>query len=325
MLTTLLKLMSDGRFHSGEALGAKLGVSRAAVWKALRPLEQKGFPIQRVRGKGYRIPVGAVLLEEEVIRNHLPADCRNFWSWHLYQDVDSTNAEAQRLMSECGRRRLVCVSEQQSAGRGRRGRAWVSPYAQNIYLSVTEPFDTGAQGLEGLSLVVGIVLAETLQDCGYDGVELKWPNDILLDGKKLAGILIEIAGDLTSDCVVVIGVGINVLMREESGGPIEQAWTSLLQSSPQGELDRNKLVALFTAKLLKAIEIFRHSGFEPFVPGWQQRDAWFGHMVNVVSGSHVISGRHCGVTERGALKLETDDGLVLANGGEVSLRKQDAS
>lgn len=325
MLSTLLKLMSDGRFHSGEALGAQLGVSRAAVWKALKPLEQQGFPIQRVRGKGYRIPVGAVLLEEVAIRNHLPANCRDSWTLHVYQDIDSTNAEAQRLMAAGGQRRLVCVSEQQSEGRGRRGRAWISPFAQNIYMSLTEPFDTGAQGLEGLSLVVGIVLADTLQECGYEGVQLKWPNDILLDGKKLAGILIEIAGDLTSDCVVVVGVGINVLMREDAGGLIEQAWTSLLQSSRHGVLDRNRLVATFAGKLLKAIELFRHSGFEPFIPGWQQRDAWFGHMVNVVSGNHVISGRHCGVTERGALKLETTEGLILANGGEVSLRKQDAS
>lgn len=325
MLSTLLNLMSDGRFHSGEALGAALGVSRAAVWKVLSPLEQQGFPIQRVRGKGYRIPQGAVLLDEQAIRHYLPVGLADYWEWHVYQEIDSTNAEAQRLMAAGKQRPLVCISEQQSAGRGRRGRAWVSPYAQNIYLSITEPFETGAQGLEGLSLVVGLVLVETLQACGYENVELKWPNDILLGGKKLAGILIEIAGDLTSDCVVVIGVGVNVLMREEGGEGIDQAWTSLLQSSRHGELNRNRLIATFVGRLKEAMTDFRKSGFAPFIPGWQQRDAWFGQMVNVVSGSHVISGRHCGVNERGALKLETPSGIVLASGGEVSLRKQDAS
>lgn len=324
MLSTLLNLMSDGRFHSGEALGAALGVSRAAVWKVLSPLESQGFPIQRVRGKGYRIPPGAVLLDEHAIRSFLPEHCADYWSWHVYQQIDSTNAEAQRLMA--GQQRpLACVSEQQSAGRGRRGRAWVSPYAQNIYLSITEPFNTGAQGLEGLSLVIGIALAETLQSCGYEDVALKWPNDVLLDGRKLAGILIEIAGDLTSDCVVVIGVGINVLMGKEAGESIDQAWTSLLQSSSRGELNRNRLVAVFAQKVLEAMTLFRAEGFRPFGAAWERHDAWFGQMVDVVSGAHVISGRHIGVNERGALRLETVDGEVLANGGEVSLRKRNAS
>jgi BirA family transcriptional regulator, biotin operon repressor / biotin---[acetyl-CoA-carboxylase] ligase len=324
MLSTLLNLMSDGRFHSGEALGAALGVSRAAVWKVLSPLESQGFPIQRVRGKGYRIPPGAVLLDEHAIRSFLPEHCSYYWTWHVYQQIDSTNAEAQRLMA--GQQRpLACVSEQQSAGRGRRGRAWVSPYAQNIYLSITEPFNTGAQGLEGLSLVVGIALAETLQSCGYEDVALKWPNDVLLDGRKLAGILIEIAGDLTSDCVVVIGVGINVLMGKEAGESIDQAWTSLLQSSSRGELNRNRLVAVFVQKVLEAMTLFRAEGFRPFGAAWERHDAWFGQMVDVVSGAHVISGRHIGVNERGALRLETADGEVLANGGEVSLRKRNAS
>tara|TARA_R110001606_G_C15374715_1_gene649870 strand:- start:1563 stop:2540 length:978 start_codon:yes stop_codon:yes gene_type:complete len=325
MLSSLLKLMSDGHFHSGEALGAKLGVSRAAVWKVLSPLEEQGFPIHRVRGKGYRIPAGAVLLDKAEIESQLPRHCNDYWDWHLYQQTDSTNAEAQRLMATNGHRPLACVSEQQTAGRGRRGRSWVSPYGQNIYLTITEPFDTGAQGLEGLSLMVGIVLANTLRDCGYKGVQLKWPNDILLEGKKLAGILIEILGDLTSDCVVVIGVGINVLMREEVAGQIDQAWTSLLQASPRGELNRNALIASFAGNLLEALGIFREKGFVAFVPAWQEHDAWFGQMVNVISGSNEVSGRHCGVTEGGALKLETIEGMVFVSGGEVSLRKQNAS
>lgn len=325
MLSTLLNLMSDGRFHSGEALGAALGVSRAAVWKVLSPLESQGFPIQRVRGKGYRIPAGAVLLDEHAIRSFLPESRADYWTWHLYQEIDSTNAEAQRLMAGRTPRPLACVSELQSAGRGRRGRAWLSPYAQNIYLSITEPFNTGAQGLEGLSLVVGIALAETLQSCGYEGVALKWPNDVLLDGKKLAGILIEIAGDLTSDCVVVIGVGVNVLMGRETGATIDQAWTSLLQATRHGELNRNRLIAVFADRLLEAMTVFRAQGFKPFGAAWERHDAWFGQMVNVVSGNHVLSGRHLGVNERGALRLETPEGIVCANGGEVSLRKRDAS
>tara|TARA_R110002051_G_scaffold183542_1_gene253065 strand:+ start:1449 stop:2408 length:960 start_codon:yes stop_codon:yes gene_type:complete len=319
-------MMSDGRFHSGETLGGALGVSRAAVWKSLSRLEREGFPIQRVRGKGYRIPKGAVLLDLDQIKRHFQADVAAYWQWHLYQDIDSTNAQAQRLLVESGGRRpLVCISERQASGRGRRGRTWVSPYGQNIYMTLVEPFADGAQGLEGLSLIVGIVLADALESCGYPQIRLKWPNDLLLESKKLAGILIEVAGDLTSDCVAVIGVGVNVLMRPEAGAEIDQAWTSLLQAAGAGELDRNKLVAAFAEKLLMAMERFRCSGFQDFIVEWNKRDAWLGLSVSIVSGSNALHGVHQGVNERGALKLLTAEGLMLINGGEVSLRVNNAS
>lgn len=325
MLSTLLSMMSDGQFHSGEKLGESLGVSRAAVWKSLSRLEKEGFPIQRVRGKGYRIPKGAVLFDLDAIQQHLPTDIATYWQWHLYPSIDSTNAEAQRLMASAGGHQpLVCIAEQQSAGRGRRGRTWVSPYGQNIYMTVVEPFSNGAQGLEGLSLIVGIVLADTLESCGYPQVRLKWPNDLLLENRKLAGILIEIAGDLTSDCVAVIGVGINVLMRAEAGAQIDQAWTSLLQAPGQGELDRNKLVATFAQKLLLAMREFRRSGFQVFIPEWEKRDAWLGQSVSVVSGANVLNGVHRGISERGALRLQTAEGEMLVSGGEVSLRVNNA-
>lgn len=326
MLSTLLSMMSDGQFHSGEKLGATLGVSRAAVWKSLSRLESEGFPIQRVRGKGYRIPKGAVLFDLDVIQQHLSVEMSDYWQWHLSQSIDSTNAEAQRLMASAGGHRpLVCLGEQQTAGRGRRGRTWVSPYGQNIYMTLVEPFSNGAQGLEGLSLIVGIVLADTLESSGYPEVRLKWPNDLLLEGKKLAGILIEIAGDLNSDCVAVIGVGVNVLMRADAGTQIDQAWTSLLQTSSHGELNRNKLVATFAEKLLLAMREFRRSGFQAFIPEWEKRDGWLGQSVTVTAGTSSSTGVHGGVNERGALRLLTAEGEVLVNGGEVSLRVSDAT
>ncbi|KKM62702.1 hypothetical protein LCGC14_1519040 [marine sediment metagenome] len=324
MLNALLTLMADGRFHSGERLGIELGVSRAAVWKVLKRLEADGFPIQRVRGKGYRIPVGAVMLDVSRIKSLLPAACINKWEWHLSQEIDSTNAEAHRLIAFDRPRPIACVSEQQSAGRGRRGREWSSPFAQNIYLSLVEPFDAGAQRLQGLSLVVGMVLAESLEECGYQGCELKWPNDLLLNGKKLAGILVELAGDLASECVVIIGVGINVLMNESASG-IDQAWTSLLLSGQHGELDRNRLIATFIARLVVAIERFKEKGFATFVEAWAQRDAWIGKEVRVVAGETVIEGKNLGVSATGALRLLTATGESHINAGEVSLRLTNAS
>ncbi|NLY59387.1 MAG: biotin--[acetyl-CoA-carboxylase] ligase [Gammaproteobacteria bacterium] len=325
MLAALLKMMSDGQFHSGEELGRELGVSRAAVWKALKRLEEAGYPLQSVRGRGYRVPLGAGLLDLQAVQSVLPAPLAAGIDWQLLDSVDSTNAQLMRQLSNVGDGRVrVCLAEQQTSGKGRRGRNWVSPYGQNVYLSVAVPFSDGAQRLEGLSLLVGLVLVETLENCGFRGCGVKWPNDILLNGRKLAGILVEIAGDLTSDCVAVIGVGINVLMKQPESA-IEQAWTSLLLSRQDAPLDRNRLVGEFLRRLLAAIDEFRLQGFAPFVDAWQQRDVWRGLPVRVQAGSSSWNGLAMGVDERGALRLETAEGEMLLHGGEVSLRLNDDS
>src|SRR5690606_3651980 len=204
-------------------------------------------------------------------------------------------AQAQRLLQLDGPKRLICLSEQQLAGRGRRGRVWASPFAQNIYLSVVEPFEGGAQALEGLSLVVGLALVEALEEAGYRGCNLKWPNDVLLEGKKLAGILVELSGDFTSECLVVIGVGVNVLMRNESS-ELDQPWTSLLMSGQKQELDRNRLIARFLSHLAESLRLFKREGFAPFVTRWEHRDAWRNRAVRVIAGNLVQKGISRGVT-----------------------------
>lgn len=323
MLAALLQMLSDGEFHSGEELGKALGVSRAAVWKALRRLEDGGYPLQRVRGRGYRVPVGAGLMDLAAIQRRLAPELASSLVLQLVDSVDSTNSELMRqLTGNNGSAVRVCVAEQQLSGKGRRGREWVSPYAQNVYLSLAIPFSDGAQRLEGLSLLVGLVLVETLEACGFQGCGVKWPNDVLLGGRKLAGILVEIAGDLTSDCVVVIGVGINVLMKQPEAA-IEQAWTSLLLSRQSGTLDRNVLVAEFITRLMAAIAVFRGAGFAPFVAGWEQRDLWRGQPVQVLAGNASWNGLAMGVDSTGALKLKTVEGEMLLHGGEVSLRLTD--
>ncbi|MEH6567360.1 MAG: bifunctional biotin--[acetyl-CoA-carboxylase] ligase/biotin operon repressor BirA [Halopseudomonas sp.] len=323
MLHAILALLADGQFHSGEKLGEQLGVSRAAIWKALQPLEQQGFPLHRVRGKGYRIPQGAVLLDRAVVQAALPGALAERWQWHLYQQVDSTNAQAQRLVAETGVRPLVVIAEQQTAGRGRRGRQWSSPFGQNLYMSFVEPVSGGAQGLEGLSLVVGLTLVQALESCGYQGCRLKWPNDVLLDGAKLAGVLLEISGDLTADAVVVIGVGVNVLM--EADDEIDQRWTSLRRCGQKGVLDRNQLIAAFASRLAESLVLFSREGFSAFHARWQDYDAWLGAEVQVISGDNVRTGRNLGVTRQGALRLLSEGGEVDVNGGEVSLRLSHAS
>lgn len=322
MLKELITLMSDGDFHSGETLGAHLGVSRAAVWKALKKIELAGYPLDRVKGRGYRIPQGASLLDEGRIYQAFPPSLQPKIKVTVLESVDSTNAHIMR-QSHQAPVILACVAEEQLAGRGRRGRNWVSPFAQNIYLSLGMPFEMGAARLGGLSLVVGIAAVRALRSAGYTGIGIKWPNDLLHSGKKLAGILVELSGDLLSDCTAIVGVGINVLMDNSSA--IDQPWVSLYQVDRGAILDRNKLVALLLEALIDSLDVFAREGFEAFLQEWAEYDLCMGREVNIVSGDQVVTGVCRGVNGEGQLMLEVEGRILELNGGEVSLRALDAA
>ena len=209
-MLTLLKLLKDGRFHSGQALGAALGVSRSAVWKQLQHLESDlNLSIHKVRGRGYQLAAPLELLEQGQLDT-------SPWPVSINHSLDSTNAEALRAVDRGATAPFVVLAERQTAGRGRRGRQWVSPFAENIYYSLVLRMDGGMRQLEGLSLVVGLAVLSALREVGVSDVGLKWPNDVLVNNKKIAGILLELVGDPADVCHVVLGIGINVNMKVAS-------------------------------------------------------------------------------------------------------------
>lgn len=315
----VIRRLADGRFHSGEALGASLGISRAGVWKRLQKLERLGLAIESVRGKGYRIPGGLSLLDERVLRAaaDLPPQVLDV---HLLDVTRSTNADALALSAEGLQRPLAVLAEYQSAGRGRRGRDWQSPYGSNLYLSLACQFSGGAAVLEGLSLAVGVAVAETLAEAGLgERVQLKWPNDVWVSGRKVGGILVEIAGEMDGRCVPVIGVGVNCAMPQAAALEIDQPWTDL--SRELGALvDRNHLAGSLLAALLEMLAIFRRQGFAGLRARWQALDGCMGRPVQLSLGERRIHGVARGVNEQGALLLETDGAIERFHGGEVSLR-----
>ncbi|MGI9295270.1 MAG: biotin--[acetyl-CoA-carboxylase] ligase, partial [Pseudomonadales bacterium] len=211
--TTLLSLLSAGQYVSGQELANALGVSRTAVWKQLNKLDEYGLEVESVKGRGYRIAGGIDLLDAASITAGMTTLSRNLLSrLDVRETVGSTNAEAMaQIAAGCGSG-YVCTAEQQSAGRGRRGRQWVSPYARNLYISAVWEYSQGAAVLEGMSLAVGVVVARALKACGVAPVQLKWPNDVLHEGAKLGGILLEMTGDAAGACQVVVGIGLNVSM-----------------------------------------------------------------------------------------------------------------
>ena len=319
--TTLVPMLADGEFHSGQDLATALGVSRTAVWKQLNRLEELGLAVESVKGRGYRIPGGVELLDEALIRAGLDGPVPGLLQeLQLLETVDSTNAEALRRVAAGDGPGLVCSAEQQTAGRGRRGRAWVSPYARNIYLSLVWEYHEGAAALEGLSLAVGVAVARALAQLGLPPLQLKWPNDLLFGGSKLGGVLLEMAGDASGRCQVVIGVGINVAMPAAAAQAIDQAWTDLTTVAGGQAPGRNAVVASLLNELLPLAASFARTGFGPWREAWMGLDAFADTPVVLLSGEQRQAGVARGVDERGALQLETSLGLRPIYGGEISLR-----
>ncbi|NCF20427.1 MAG: bifunctional biotin--[acetyl-CoA-carboxylase] ligase/biotin operon repressor BirA [Haliea sp.] len=318
----LLPLLADGEFRSGQDLADALGVSRTAVWKQLNKLAtETGLVVDSVKGRGYRIPGGVDLLDPEQVKAALSAEAASLLSsLVLLESVDSTNAEALRRAGEGPAAGLVCCAEQQTAGRGRRGRHWVSPFAGNLYLSLVWEFDQGAAALEGLSLAVGVGIARALDRLELPPVQLKWPNDILHEGAKLGGVLLEMTGDAAGACQVVVGVGLNVAMPQAAGDAIDQAWTDVRTLAGSTHPGRNKLLAALLDELLPLVAGFQSSGFAPWRESWQTMDAFSGEEVVLHTGPQQLAGVARGVDERGALLLETGQGVQTVYGGEISLR-----
>lgn len=311
----LLRILADGRFHSGEQLGAQLGISRSAIGKRLQQLEQTlGLELHAVRGKGYRLREPLSLLDSGLIAAEFP-----HLHLHLEDAVDSTNSLAMRLCREHPQQSQLVLAEMQTAGRGRRGRAWASPYGLNLYLSRTLPINAPLQQLQAPSLVVGLAVVRTLRSLGITDCGLKWPNDILVNGHKVAGILLELTGDPADSCHVIIGVGLNVNMQQHDG--IDQAWTSLRQQLGR-RLERNELLVALLRHLEDMLQLHRLQGFPAFHAEWEASHLWQGRLVTLSGVGTSVHGRVMGVTTDGSLRLDVNGQEQIFSGGELSLRLQ---
>lgn len=309
----LIRLLADGEFHSGEALGATLGVSRMAVSKQIKVLETIGLDVFKVTGKGYKLSAPLQLLDAEQIA----AGCGVTVESH--QVLGSTN---QHLLDKAAllQKGHSCFAEYQTAGRGRRGKKWVSPYGSHLYTSTYWSLDAGIQAASGLSLVIGIAVARTLTDLGIVNTQLKWPNDVYVDGKKIAGVLVEIIATAGGECHLVIGLGLNVNMPLQAGLEIDQAWTDINQQLPHS-LDRNALATSYLTHLIKILTDFESFGFGHFVEEWNCCDAFRDSPVVLTIGNKKKYGIAKGIDHSGALLLEIDGVISPFVGGEVSLRR----
>lgn len=309
---TLISILSDGEFHSGEQLGERLGMSRAAINKHIQTLRDWGVDVFTVPGKGYSLPEPIQLLDEEFIRNSI-----NEGSVTVLPVIDSTN---QYLLDRLASLQSgdVCVAEYQQAGRGRRGRKWFSPFGANLYLSMYWRLEQGPAAAIGLSLVIGIVMAEVLQSLGADKVRVKWPNDLYLMDRKLAGILVELTGKTGDAAQIVIGAGINLAMRRVETDVINQGWINLQEAGIK--IDRNTLAVRLIKELRAALVLFEQEGLTPYLSRWEKLDNFIHRPVKLIIGEKEIFGTSRGIDTQGALLLEQDGAIKPWVGGEISLR-----
>jgi len=320
----LLSRLADGRFHSGQQLADAMGVSRSAVWKQVRRLESElGLRIYAVRGRGYRLAKPLEILDLERIRRRLGPDTfDSVEAIHLLSSTASTNScAADDLPVDIGMAR-IWLAEHQSGGRGRRGRQWVSPFGENLYLTVAWRFDLPMTELAGLSLITGVVVAEVLEQFGLRGHSLKWPNDVLVAGRKLAGILVEASGEAGGPSTAALGVGINFRLSDAQGEHIEQPWTDLARASEQ-HFSRNEIAGLLIDRLVHACRQFSTHRLAPFLDRWRRFDDLTGESVRIIRGGQPIEGVYRGIASSGALVLENENGRREFHAGEVSLRKGD--
>lgn len=317
----LLDILSDGRFHSGEELGEALGITRAAIWKQLNTLRTHGLLISAVPGKGYRMTQPRELLSAEAIAESLlPHNQQQLVSIDVHHHIDSTNDYlAGQPLASSGLGRL-CLAEQQSAGRGRRGREWVSPFGANLYLSLSWRFAGGLETLGGLSMVAGVSLVRTLRAEGVAQAALKWPNDVHCADGKLAGILVELAPDQCGSSRAVIGIGINVAMPPEQAERIDQPWTDLTRQLQGREISRNRLAGALTNELLEVIRQFESEGLVSFMNEWREYDLTYSKPVELVLPEERLSGVARGIDESGALLVDIDQRTRRFTSAEISLR-----
>lgn len=316
----LLRQLSDGELHSGTSLGDSLGIGRAAVWKQIRALQAIGVEIYSENRHGYRLSAPVNFLDEEKIRSQLSVRAGQCLP-HIERVwiCDSTNSELTRRLRGGASSGTVLFAEHQTAGRGRRGKEWISPFGGSLYLSLLWSFSGGPMALSGLGLVVGIAMATSLNRSWISGVQLKWPNDLYFQNQKLGGILIDMEGESEGPTSAVIGIGLNVDIPRSAGDRIEQPWTSLseqLDSVPS----RNELSAGLLNEMVVLLDRFESGGMESLMTEWDQLDLIRDHPVSLEMEGKSVTGVARGIDQLGALLVENDGVVKRYFSGDISLR-----
>jgi len=315
----ILRRLSDGRFHSGEALAEHFNVTRSTIWNALQEAETLGISIFSVRGRGYRLPAPVQLLDRANVITAL-GEQQSAFNIEIHDQLESTNTYLMEKAAQNTASATCVAALLQTHGRGRRGRLWQSGIGNSLTFSLLWRFQSGAAALSGLSLAVGVALIRTLHGLGISSAQLKWPNDVLIGHQKLAGILIELQGDMDGPSAAVIGVGINLRMPQELRTCIDQPAIDL-ESAMQHDANPSELLALLLKSLSEVLRDFEQDGFANLRAEWTQYHAYQNKPVRLLlPDGRELQGIVNGVAPDGILLVDTDSGEQRFSAAEISLR-----
>lgn len=317
----IIELLSDGKFHSGEEIGSGFGVSRSAIWKSIKQIENLGIEINTLPKRGYQIPGGLELLQKEKIYSYLSANCKaEISDFITLAKIDSTNdylLNNPELSSG-----TVCLAEQQTNGRGRRGKKWESPFGMNIYLSILWKF-SDLTNLGGLSIAIGVGIINALRKYGVSDLGIKWPNDIYHKENKLAGILIDIIGDAIGPCQVVIGIGLNLEMTKQENVSLTNKWTDICSITKE-KPERNKITAYLIENIFNSLKIFQSEGLTGFLTEWEALDILKNKQILITGRKEEMNGYGAGIDHNGRLLVNTKENIIRSvSSGEVSVTIQE--
>ena len=315
----VLRLLADGDFHSGAQIARELGVTRGTIWNAVQLLEGAGLEIYSVPGRGYRLSSPLSLLAASRVVE-CTGDAARHFAIEVVDVVDSTNDLLMQRARAGAVSGTLIAAEWQASGRGRMGRVWHAGLGEALMFSLLWRFDAGAGGLAGLSLAAGVALARALEKLGARDVALKWPNDVVWRGAKVAGMLIELQGDALGPSAVVIGIGINVQLSERTRACIDQP-SADLQSACGRTPDRNEVLGAVLSELAPVLENFAIAGFVPLKAEWERRHVHQDQNITVkLPDGRSHEGIARGVGDDGALLFESGNALRRLHSAELSVR-----
>ena len=313
-----LRRLADGRFHSGEEVARSLGRSRATLSEALKRAPEMGIELFSVRGRGYKLASPIEFLDAREVARRL-AGTRI--AVEVVDEIPSTSTRLLERAAEGAPSGTCLAAEWQSAGRGRRGRSWVCALGGSLTFSLLWRFERGAGHLGGLSLAMGLAVARALAECGVERAQVKWPNDVVSDFRKLAGILVETSGEMQGPTVAVIGVGVNYRLGEEVMDRIDQAATDVAHCAAALP-SRSAVLAGVLRQMAAVLEPFERDGFAAFREDWLAMHAYQGRRVRVAPPSEApYEATVADVAADGSLLVTLDDGRTAAlSSAEISLR-----
>lgn len=315
-------LAASDDFASGSLLADRLGISRVAVWTHMEKLREQGFEFEAVRSKGYRIARYPQTLNQSLIQALLPSHAREL-RVVAHEEIDSTNSEAERLLANDVPDPLLVLARKQTLGRGRFGREWHSPENGNLYASFAFRPRVPPARLSTFTLWIGVNICACLNSYFRVESNVKWPNDIHIGGKKLAGILTEARMDSDHTRELILGVGLNINSSTQDWPPELSSIATSIREVTGKSSDLNRFTALLAGRVYQAYDQFISDSYRSAMREmWADYDLLVNRKISLVHGQSRITGFARGIDLHGALILEREDGSrIQIRAGEVTIEK----